>query len=133
MGWRKADVEDLKDRMKRFGLAIIRLADKLPPGRAAGVIANQLVRSATSAGANYRAACRARSKADLISKMGVVEEELDETLYWLEMSVEAGFLARSDAESLIKEADELLRIVVSSIRTAKGVAGIPHSAFDIPH
>lgn len=121
MPMRKADVEDLKDRMKRFVLAIIRVADKLPPGRAAGVIANQLIRSGTSAGANYRAACRARSKADFISKMGVVEEELDETLFWLEVSVEARFLARSDADGLIKEADELLRIAVSSIRTAKGI------------
>jgi four helix bundle protein len=70
------DVEALKERMKRFGLAVIRLAEKLPGGRIAGVIATQMVKSGTSAGANYRAACRARSGADFISKMGIVEEEL---------------------------------------------------------
>jgi len=78
-----------------------------------------MVRSGTSAGANYRAACRARSKADFISKMGIVEEELDETLYWLEVLQEAGFLSQQKAEGLMREGDELLRIVVSSIRTAR--------------
>lgn len=78
---RHRDVEQLKERMKRFGISVIRLADKLPSDRAAAVVANQMVRSATSAGANYRAACRARSKADFISKMGIVEEEVDETFY----------------------------------------------------
>ncbi len=105
--------------MKRFGLTIIRLTEMLPAGRAAGVIAKQMVRSRTSAGANYRAACRARSKADFISKMGIVEEELDETLYWLEVSLGAGFLSANDTDPLVREGDELLAIVVSSIRTAR--------------
>ena len=113
------DVEVLKERMKRFGLAIIRLVGKLPGGRAAGVIANQMVKSGTSAGANYRAACRARSRADFVSKMGIVEEELDETLYWLEVCVGAGFLSRSDVDGLLREGNELLAIAVSSIRTAR--------------
>jgi len=116
---RERGVEELKERMKRFGLAVIRLAGKLPPGRAAGVIANQMVKSGTSAGANYRAACRARSKADFVSKMGVVEEELDETLYWLEVCVAAGFLSSADVDELLQEGDELLAITVSSIRTAR--------------
>ena len=116
---RERGVEELKERMKRFGLAVIRLAGKLPPGRAAGVIANQMVKSGTSAGANYRAACRARSKADFVSKMGVVEEELDETLYWLEVCVGAGFLSSADVDELLQEGDELLAITVSSIRTAR--------------
>ncbi len=116
---RHRDVEQLKERMKRFAVSIIRLADKLPVGRAASVVANQMVRSGTSAGANYRAACRARSKADFISKMGIVEEELDETLYWLEVSLEAGLLSRGETGDLMQEGDELLKIVVSSIRTAK--------------
>ncbi len=94
LGKRERDVEDLKERMKRFGLAIIQLAEKLPAGRAAGVVACQIIKSGTSVGANYRAACRARSRADFVSKMGIVEEELDETLYWLEVSLGAGFLSQ---------------------------------------
>lgn len=113
------DIEALKERMKQFGLAIIRLAEKLPGGRIAGIIAAQMVKSGTSAGANYRAACRARSRADFVSKMGIVEEELDETLYWLEVSLAAGFLSRSDIDGSLREGNELLAIVVSSIRTAK--------------
>jgi len=116
---RDRDVEELKERMKRFGLAIIRLAEKLPAGRTAGVIGTQMVKSGTSAGANYRAACRARSRADFVSKMGIVEEELDETLYWLEVSLEAGLLLPVDVDGLLHEGNELLAIVVSSIRTAK--------------
>ncbi len=113
------NIRELQERMKKFGLAIIRLAEMLPGGRAAGIIANQMVRSGTSPGANYRAACRARSRADFVSKMGIVEEELDETLYWLEVSLEAGFLSSKDTDPLVQEGDELLAIVVSSIRTAK--------------
>ncbi|MEK7220029.1 MAG: four helix bundle protein, partial [candidate division NC10 bacterium] len=92
---------------------------KLPSGKAAGVIANQMVRSGMSAGANYRAACRARSRADFVSKMGIVEEELDETLYWLDVSQAAGFLSSQDISGLEREGNELLAIVVSSIRTAR--------------
>jgi four helix bundle protein len=119
MGKRERDVEALKERMKRFGLAIIRLAEKLPASRTARIIETQMVKSGTSAGANYRAACRARSKADFVSKMGIVEEELDETLYWLEVSLEAGFLSRLEVNDLLREGNELLAIAVSSIRTAK--------------
>jgi four helix bundle protein len=117
---RNEGVRELQDRIKRFGLAIVRLADKLSGGRSPAVIANQMVRSGTSAGANYRAACRARSRAEFVSKVGIVEEELDETLYWLEVSLEAGFLSRIDADGLMHEGNELLAIAVSSIRTAKG-------------
>jgi four helix bundle protein len=113
------NIDELKERMKRFGLAIIRLVEKMPGGRAAAVVSNQMVRAGTSAGANYRSACRARSKADFIAKMGIVEEELDETLYWLEVSCEAGFLLRADVDGVMREAKELLAIAVSSIRTAK--------------
>jgi four helix bundle protein len=117
---RDRDVEGLKERMKQFGLAIIRLAGKLPAGRIAGVIGTQMVKSGTSAGANYRAAWRARSRADFVSKMGIVEEEPDETLYWLEVSLGAGFFLPIDVDGLAKEGNELLAIVVSSIRTARG-------------
>jgi len=95
------------------------MTEKLSNGRAANVIANQIIRSGTSPGANYRAACRARSKAEFIAKLGIVEEELDETLYWLEVLVEADFLPQKDADPLTKEGNELLGIVVASIRTAK--------------
>jgi four helix bundle protein len=113
------NIDELKERMKRFGLAIIRLVEKMPRSRSADVVSNQMVRAGTSAGANYRSACRARSKADFIAKMGIVEEELDETLYWLEVSCEAGFLLRADVDGVMREAKELLAIAVSSIRTAK--------------
>ncbi|MFH0943918.1 MAG: four helix bundle protein [Planctomycetota bacterium] len=113
------NIEELKERMKRFGLAVIRLAEKMPRSRAAAVVSNQMVRAGTSAGANYRSACRARSRADFVAKMGIVEEELDETLYWLEVSREAGFLLRADVDSAMREGKELLAIAVSSIRTAK--------------
>lgn len=115
----RRDVGELQERMKQFGLAIMRLAEWFPAGRAAGIIAHQMIRSGTSAGANCRAACRARSRADFVSKMGIVEEELDETLYWLEVSLEAGFLSRQAGGGLIQEGNELLGIVVSSIRTAR--------------
>ena len=105
--------------MKRFGLRIIRLAERIPQTRAGGVISYQLIKSGTSAGANYLAACRARSKAEFTAKMGIVEEELDETAFWLEMMLAAEMLAPEDVDGLDQEADEALRIVVASIRTAK--------------
>jgi four helix bundle protein len=113
------DIEALKERMKQFGLAVIRLVERIPQGRVAGIVTGQMVRSGTSVGANYRAACRARSRADFIAKLGIVEEELDETLYWLKMSLAAGFIAESDVNGLMREGNELLAIVVASIRTAK--------------
>jgi four helix bundle protein len=113
------DIEALKERMKQFGVAIIRLVERFPAGRVAGIVSGQMVRSGTSVGANYRAACRARSRADFIAKLGIVEEELDETLYWLEVSLAIDFVVESDVERLIGEGDELLAIVVASIRTAK--------------
>ena len=78
-----------------------------------------MLRSGTSVGANYRSACRARSTADFISKMGIVEEEADESIYWMELLIEAGIVESGKLESLIKEADELLAITVASIKTAK--------------
>jgi four helix bundle protein len=78
--------------MKRFGLAVIHLTEKFPPGRVSSIIANQLIRAGTPPGANYRAACRARSRADFIFEMGIVEEELGETTYWLEIARDAGLI-----------------------------------------
>ncbi len=113
------DKEALKRRTKQFALRVIRLTESLPKGRTAEVIGRQLLRSGTSVGANYRAACRAKSTADFISKMGTVEEEADESLYWMELLVEAGTVKAEQLEALMKEADELLAITVASINTAK--------------
>ena len=114
--------QDFKDRTKQFGLHVIRLLDDLPSQRTTDVLARQLLRAATSIGANYRAACRGRSTADVIAKLGIVEEETDEALYWLEVLVEAGLVAQSKAVGLIAEADELLSMTVASIKTLRSRA-----------
>lgn len=110
---------DLKDRTKAFALRILKLADVLPNSVSGRTLANQIARSGTSVAANYRAACRAKSKADFISKMGTVEEEADETLFWLEMIEESGLVPPDRLSDLKKEADELTAIAVSSINTAR--------------
>lgn len=111
--------ENLKDRTKRFALAVIKFVDNLPKGRTVDIIGKQLMRSGTSVGANYRAACRAKSHADFISKMGIVEEETDEVIYWLELLIESTIVKSNEVESLKKEANEILAITVSSIKTAR--------------
>ena len=110
---------DLKLRTKSFALRIIGLVDNLPVGRTAEVIGRQLLRSGTSVGANYRAACRAKSAADFIAKLGIVEEEADECIYWMELLAEANILPLTRLQPLMTEADELVAITVSSIKTAK--------------
>ena len=109
----------MKRRTKQFALRVIRLVESLLRGRTADVIGNQLLRSGTSVGSNYRAACRAKSNADFISKMGTVEEETDESLYWMELLIEAEIVKLDKLESLMEEVNELLAITVSSIKTAK--------------
>jgi four helix bundle protein len=111
---------DMKKRTKAFAMAIIRLIERLPNTVAARVISQQLVRCATSVGANYRAACRAKSQADFIAKMGIVEEEADESIYWMELLVEGGLLPKTEVVELIDEADQITAIVVASINTARG-------------
>jgi len=111
--------DELKRRTKEFALRVIRLVESLPRGRTVDVIGRQLLRSGTSVGANYRAACRAKSTADFISKMGTVEEETDESLYWMELLIEDKIVAPAKLESLMNEANELLAITVSSINTAR--------------
>lgn len=113
------DKEELKQRTKRFAICIFRLIESLPRGRASDVFGRQLLRSGTSVGANYRAACRARSCADFVAKMGIVEEELDETIYWMDLLAEGGIVQHGMVEPLMREADELLSITVSSIKTAR--------------
>jgi four helix bundle protein len=111
--------EDMKKRTKQFALRIIKMVEALPPTKTSRVIGGQVLRSGTSVGSNYRAACRAKSRADFISKMGTVEEECDESSYWMELLVESGQVKRVRLANLLQEADELLRIFVSSLRTAR--------------
>ncbi len=111
--------ENLKQRTKRFGLVVIRLVESLPKDQTCKILGGQLLRSATSVGANYRAACRAKSSSDFISKLGTVEEEADESGFWLEMLVDAENLKPAVAAPLIEESSELTAIAVSSTNTAR--------------
>ena len=111
----------LKDRTKRFALQVIRLCRALPRTQESSIITRQLLRSATSVGANYRAVCRARSTADFVSKLGIVLEEADETLFWIELLVESGAAHPEKISSVRREANELVSIFVASLRTAKGL------------
>jgi four helix bundle protein len=110
---------DLKQRTKAFSLRIIKLVESLPTSKTAEVIGKQVLRSGTSVGANYRATCRARSQADFISKITIVEEEADETMFWLELMVESGLVKGSLLNDLIQEADEPIAIFTTSGKTAK--------------
>lgn len=112
--------EIMKSKTKAFALKIITFVSSLPETRILKVIGNQVLRSGTSVGANYRSACRARSKPDFISKMGIVLEEADETAYWLELLSEARLVSHNAVAGLIKEADEFIAMSVSSIKTARG-------------
>ncbi|MHB9130338.1 MAG: four helix bundle protein [Armatimonadota bacterium] len=109
----------LKKRTQRFALDVIHLVEGLPRGVTAQVLGKQLLRSATSVGANYRASCRAKSSADFLAKLGIVEEEADECQYWLELLIEAEVITQEQAAVLHDEAGELTAIIVSSIRTAR--------------
>jgi four helix bundle protein len=111
--------EELKKRTKAFAVRVINLVDQLPNSKATNVITNQLIRSGTSVGANYRAACRAKSRADFISKLGTVEEEADETMYWMELLIESGRVKAAVLADLMREAGEVLAITVASINTAR--------------
>jgi four helix bundle protein len=108
---------ELKQRTKTFALRVLKLIDSLPETRSGRVLGNQLGRSGTSVGANYRAACRSRSTAEMISKLAVVEEEADESAFWMELVAEHGLLAPGKVEPLHKEAGELTAIMVASRRT----------------
>jgi len=112
-------VNDLKARTKIFALNIIKLVKSMPEDRIGRVLGNQILRSGTSVAANYRSACKARSKADFISKITVVEEEADETTLWLELIMESDTLNNDLTTSLHKESNELTAIFTSSGKTAK--------------
>lgn len=110
---------DLKQRTKQFALRIIKMSDALPSTKAGKVIGNQIIRSGTSVGANYRAALRAKSDADFLYKISIVTEEADESLYWLELIEESGMLPSEKIKDLMKEADELTAIFTSTARKTK--------------
>jgi four helix bundle protein len=112
--------KDLKKRTKQFALRAIKLVENLPKTQTARVLGNQLLRSSTSVPANYRASCRARSKAEFIAKLGIVEEETDESVFWIEMLVDARLVKLARVEGLINEGNELTAIWVTSINTARG-------------
>ncbi len=111
--------EDLRERTKRFAIRIVRLFRSLPKTEEARVLGKQVLRAGTAVAANYRAVCRARSKAEFVAKMGVVVEEADETLFWLELLVETGVVKEIGLKSLLEEANELVAIFAASHRTAR--------------
>ena len=124
---------DLRERTKAFALGVIRLVQDLPRNRAADVIGHQLLRAGTSVGANYRSARRARSRREFLAKMGIVEEEADESSFWLELLVEARLVTSDRVVELRREAGQLVAITVASIHTARGGRGsVPRSAFRVP-
>ena len=111
--------DELKDRFKQFSLRIINLVDNLPQAVSTSAIARQIIRSGTSPAANYRAACIAKSDKDFINKLKMVEEELDETLYWIELLIESKKIDKARLDSLYQENKELLSIVIKSITTMR--------------
>jgi four helix bundle protein len=115
--WESMNEQEFKNRTKRLAVGLIELVESLPKTRTAEVIGRQLLRSGTSIAANYRAACRGRSTADVIAKLRIVEEEADESIYWMELLIEANVYPASGFERLIKETNEILAMTVASIKT----------------
>jgi len=109
----------MKARTKAYANRIVRLCSALPGHWIAQTLGKQLLRSGTSVGANYRAVCRARSNPDFVNKLRIVEEECDESLFWMELLVDNNLIQASRLSKLMKEADEILAIVVSSAKTAR--------------
>lgn len=114
--------DDFKKRTRQFALRVIRLVESLPYDRTSRILGDQLLRAGTSVGANYRASIRAKSRADFVSKMGTVEEECDESLYWMELLIEADKVPEKRLAALMQEWSEIVAIVVASIRTARNRA-----------
>ncbi|HJU05315.1 MAG TPA: four helix bundle protein [Nitrospiraceae bacterium] len=114
-----AQAEELRERTKRFALRVVKLAQSLPHSREARVLGTQLLRAGTSIAANYRAACRGRSRAEFIAKLGIVVEEADETLSWCELLVESGIVKEKTMDGFMMEAKEILSIFAAAQRTAR--------------
>lgn len=110
---------ELISRTKQLSIRVIRLVESLPKNKTSDILGRQLLRSATSVGANYRAACRAKSTADFINNLAIVEEEADESIYWIELLVESGHIKANLVTKLLSEFDEIVSIVVSAIKTSK--------------
>lgn len=122
--------ENLRMRTKAFALSVIKFCESLPNDETSRVLRRQLLRSGTSVGANYRAACRSKSKSDFIAKMGIVLEEADESAFWIELLIDAAKAKASTANTVLKEANELTGIAIASITTAKKPQNLTlHSAF----
>jgi four helix bundle protein len=111
------DEQSFKHRTKRLALGVIELVEELPKNRTADVIGRQLIRSGTSIGANYRSACRGRSTADVIAKLRIVEEEADESIYWMELLTESWLVSVAQVSKLLQETDEVIAMTVASIKT----------------
>ncbi len=109
----------MKNRTKIFALKILKMVEALPKTSTARIISNQIVRCGTSVASNYRSACRARSKTEFIAKLGIVEEEADETLFWLELTEESGILPYNYLQEVKQEANEITAIVVTSRKSAR--------------
>lgn len=110
---------ELRDRTKKYAVRVVKMVSALPKGREIDVLGKQLLRSGTSVGANYRAACRAKSTADFINKLKIVEEECDESLFWMEVMTEADLVKPNRMKEIMAESEELLAITVSSIKTTR--------------
>ena len=113
------DERIFKDRTKKLALGVIKLVEELPKNRTADIISRQLLRSATSIGANYRAACRGKSTPDVMAKLAIVEEEADETVYWLELLAESNIVVPERLSDLLKETNEIIAMTVASIKTLR--------------
>jgi four helix bundle protein len=114
--------EEMQARTKKFALRVIKAVQSLPNDRVANVLGSQLLRSGTSVGANYRAVCRAKSAADFVNKLKIVEEEGDESLFWMELLIESGITPQQKLGALMKEADEIVSIVVAALKTTRSGA-----------
>ncbi len=123
--------DEMKLRTKQFALRVIKLVESLPNSKAGTIVGNQLLRSGTSVGANYRASCRAKSTADFVHKISVVEEEADESIYWMELLIEGKIIKESLLENLMDEGNQILSMIVSSIKTIKEKRN-PKSEFTNP-
>ena len=120
------DEKMFKERTKKLALRVIRAVESLPKGRSADIIGKQLLRSATSVGANYRAACRGKSALDVIAKLGIVEEEADESIYWMELLIEGGFVPETKLKDLLAETSEIVAMTVASIKTLRARSRSPN-------
>jgi four helix bundle protein len=111
--------DEMKSRTKQYALRVVKAVEALPKDRVANVLAAQLLRAGTSVAANYRAVCRAKSTADFLNKLKIVEEECDESLFWMELLIESGIMTERKLGALLKEGSEILAIVVAALKTTR--------------